>query len=193
MNFLIINAGTQVNGQGGTLNNAMTEIARRTLEAEGHAVVVTDLKNEYVVEDEVNKFLAADVVIVQTPGWWMTTPWQLVKYEDEVFMSPQLNGGDGRTRSDVTKKYGTGGFLTEKRYVLSSTWNAPLEAFTEPGQFFEGRGIDGVFFPLHKAFAFLGMKPYPSFMVNDVFKHPTIPEDFKRWVAYLKEHFGRAA
>ena len=91
------------------------------------------------------------------------------------------------------KKYGSGGFLTNKRYVLSTTWNAPLEAFTDPHQFFEDKGLDGLFMPFHKAMQFLGLKAYPSFMVNDVFKHPTIEADFKRWEAYLTEHFGQNA
>ena len=172
MNFLIVNAGCRINGQGGTLSAAMVELAERTLKHHGHCVVVTDLNEPYVVADEVKKILEADVLIFQTPGWWMTTPWQLIKYEDDVFVSPELCGGDGRTRSDPEKKYGSGGFLTNKRYVLSTTWNAPLEAFTDPQQFF---------------------KAYPSFMVNDVFKHPTIEADFKRWEAYLTEHFGQNA
>ena len=80
--------------------------------------------------------------------------------------------------------------MTEKRYLISSTWNAPLEAFTEPDQFFEGRGIDGLFMPLHKTFEFIGMKKLPSFMANDVFKHPTIPADIERWKKHLKDLFG---
>lgn len=77
--------------------------------------------------------------------------------------------------------------------MLSTTWNAPLEAFTDPHQFFEGKGLDGLFMPFHKTMQFLGLKAYPSFMVNDVFKHPTIEADFKRWEAYLTEHFGQNA
>ncbi|MDO5532905.1 NAD(P)H-dependent oxidoreductase, partial [Sutterella sp.] len=113
MNFLILNAGCRNFGQGGTLSAAMVELAKKTLEGLGHAVEVTRLDDGWVIEDEVEKMLRADVVIIQTPGWWMSTPWQLKKYEDEVFVSPKLCGGDGRTRSDPTKKYGSGGFLTE--------------------------------------------------------------------------------
>ena len=81
MNFLIVNAGCRINGQGGTLSAAMVELAERTLKHHGHCVVVTDLNEPYVVADEVKKILEADVLIFQTPGWWMTTPWQLIKYE----------------------------------------------------------------------------------------------------------------
>ena len=31
------------------------------------------------------KFLWADVVIYQMPGWWMGAPWTVKKYLDEVF------------------------------------------------------------------------------------------------------------
>ena len=44
--------------------------------------------------------------------------------------------------------------------------------------------------PLHKTFEFIGMRKLPSFMVNDVFKHPTIPEDLERWNAHLTKLFG---
>ncbi|WP_410101522.1 hypothetical protein [Sutterella wadsworthensis] len=36
MNFLIINAGCRINGQGGTLSAAMAELAERTLKHHGH-------------------------------------------------------------------------------------------------------------------------------------------------------------
>ena len=74
--------------------------------------------------------------------------------------------------------------------MLSSTWNAPIQAFTEKDQFFEGKGIDGVFFWLHKAFAFIGMKPMESFICNDVLKNPKIDEDVKRWKDHIKKNFG---
>ncbi len=190
MNFFIINAGCRHFGQGGTLSKTFVETARETLEGFGHEVVVTNLDDGWVIEDEVKKILAADVVIVQSPGWWMSPPWQFKKYEDEVFVQPGISAGDGRSRHDPTKRYGTGGQLKNKRYLLSSTWNAPLEAFTDQDQFFEGRGIDGVWMPVHKTFEFIGMQRLPSFMANDVFKNPTIPEDLERWKKHLTELFG---
>lgn len=35
--------------------------------------------------------------------------------------------------------------------MLSVTWNAPVEAFNEFGNFFDGRGVDGVYFAFHKS------------------------------------------
>lgn len=59
---------------------------------------------------------------------------------DDVFTEGHgaLYASDGRTRSDASKKYGSGGLIQGKKYMLSLTWNAPLEAFTEKDQFFEG-------------------------------------------------------
>lgn len=62
----------------------------------------------------------------------------------------------------------------------------PLEAFEDPKQFFGGVGIDGVFLPLHRTMAFLGLKALPSFMANDVIKNPQIDADMKRFVAHLE-------
>ncbi len=190
---LIIDAGCQNFGKGGTLNHEFAALAAVELQKMGWSAEITLVDRDFDLEAEVAKVEAADAVIVQTPGWWMSTPWQLKRYEDQVFCSPKLCGGDGRSRANPEKKYGSGGFLTKKHYMLSSTWNAPLEAFTDPAQFFEGRGIDGVFMPLHKTFEFIGMKPLASFMANDVFKNPTIEADFERFKEHLATEFAKIA
>lgn len=190
MKFLILDAGCAFHGQGGELNHLFTKVAKDTLEALGHEVAVTEVGGDWEVEAEHEKIRAADVLVIQTPGWWMSPPWQLKRYEDEVFTTGGFTKGDGRTRTEPAKNYGTGGLLTEKRYLLSSTWNAPKEAFDEPDDFFEGRGIDGVFLPLHKTLQFLGMRPLASFMANDVLKNPQIEADLERWKAHLKSLFG---
>lgn len=111
--------------------------------------------------------MAADAIIMQFAGWWMGQPWQLKRWEDLVFTRPEIASGDGRSRTDRTAIYGTGGRNTQKTYMLSSTWNAPLEAFNEPMQFFEAKGIDGLLFPMHKTFQFIGMRPLPSFIAQE--------------------------
>lgn len=185
----IINAGVTSSFAGGTLNAHYTQMAKELLEAKGYEVEVTCLDKPWDNAAEVEKFVSADVVILQTPGYWMSTPWQVKKYFDDTLADPRIaGGGDGRHRG-TDCKYGTGGILTDKKYMLSSTWNAPLEAFTDPNQFFEGVGIDGVFLPLHKAFQFIGMKPLPSFMANDVLKNPTHEQDFARFKEHINANF----
>lgn len=190
LNILIVDAGCKFHGGGSTLNHALSQRAAELLKGFGHKVTVTEVDRDFDPDEEAAKFAQADSIIVQFPGWWMSYPWQLKRYIDEVFMRPAINPNDGRSRHDHTRLYGTGGTLTGKTYMLSTTWNAPIDAFTEPLQFFEGRGIDGVLFPVHKAFQFIGMRPTTSFIINDVFKHPTITDDFKRFDEHLTRFYG---
>lgn len=191
-NVLIIDGGVKHGFASGELNHHYAKMASDLLTANGCTVSISRVDSDYDIATEVEKFASANVVIVQTPGYWMSIPWQLKKYIDEIFGDPKLCGGDGRHRNDADCKYGTGGKLIDKHYLISSTWNAPLEAFTDPTQFFEGRGIDGLFMPLHKTFAFLGVKALPSFMANDVLKNPTHEQDFERFKEHLLEHVVKA-
>ena len=149
-NVLILDAGCQNYGKGGELNHYLSRIAEEELTKLGWNVEITLIDSQWETAAEAEKIKKADVIIVQTPGWWMSTPWQLKRYEDLVFVQP---------------------------------------GFDRKGDFFEGRGVDGVFFPLIKAFEFLGMKQLPSFMCNDVVKNPHIGEDVKRWKEHLRRVF----
>lgn len=182
-----IDAGVAYGHSKGELSHHYVRKGRELLEALGWTTDAVEIQNGWNVDEEVERILKADLLVIQTPGWWMSTPWQLKKYEDEVFVRPELCGGDGRSRSDASKLYGSGGFLTDKHYMLSSTWNAPAEAFADPQQFFGGVGIDGVFLPLHRTMAFLGLKPVPSFMANDVHKNPTFEADQDRFEASIRK------
>ncbi len=111
---------------------------------------------------------------------------------DEVYsagMDGTLCQGDGRTRSDASKQYGTGGSLTGKRYMLSLTFNAPKDAFGDPGQYLlQGRSVDDLFFPMHMNFRFFGMEPLDTFVCYDVMKNPQIENDLARFEAHLDQH-----
>ncbi len=74
------------------------------------------------------------------------------KYMDEVFTAGAgtLYANDGRHRVSPTEGYGTGGLLQGRRHMLSLTWNAPREAFTREGDFFEGLGVDALYMHFHK-------------------------------------------
>ncbi|VFS38584.1 modulator of drug activity B [Escherichia coli] len=56
----------------------------------------------------------------------MGAPWTVKKYIDDVFTEGHgtLYASDGRTRKDPSKKYGSGGLVQGKKYMLSLTWNA---------------------------------------------------------------------
>ena len=191
---LIVNAGIRAQGKSGKLNEEMTRLAREAFEAAGVKTLLTDLNNEWTLEEENEKILAADLILVQTPIWAMSTPRHYTRWQDEVLTHPKICGTDGRTRTDPDKKYGSGGFLTSKHYWLSTTWNAPKKALDEPGEFFDARGIEEVLLPLHKQFAYMGMKPFlPTFAVRDVYKNPTVEADLLRWQATLKEAVKKLA
>lgn len=191
--ILIVNASKNFGHSQGKLNDYLSEVAKRTLTTLGHDVKTTRIDDGYDTSAEAEKILWADAVIYQFPAWWMEAPWIMKKYVDEVFTAGhgKLYESDGRTRSDASKKYGSGGLSRGKNYMFSMTWNAPAEAFTEPGQFFEGKGIDGVLFPFHKANQFLGMSPLPTFMCNDVIKQPDIENDVMRYKVHLEKTFPK--
>ena len=176
----------------GQLNDTLTEVADGTLRDLGHDVRIVRADSDYDVKAEVQNFLWADVVIWQMPGWWMGAPWTVKKYIDDVFTEGHgtLYASDGRTRKDPSKKYGSGGLVQGKKYMLSLTWNAPMEAFTEKDQFFHGVGVDGVYLPFHKANQFLGMEPLPTFIANDVIKMPDVPRYTEEYRKHLVEIFG---
>lgn len=187
---LILDCGCTNFGKGGNLNHYYTQVAEKEFKSLGYQVEITQVGEPWEIEKEVRKIQWADVIILQTPGWWMTTPWQFVRYMDLVFIQPGIVGNDGRHNDRPTENYGKGGILTEKRYMISSTWNAPKEAFEREHDFFEAKGIDGVFFHIHKAFQFLGMKPLPSFMANDVVKNPKLNEDLCRFKKHIEIVFA---
>lgn len=190
-NILIINGAKQFAHSNGQLNDTLTDFAETHLHSLGHTVQITRTDHAYEAAQEVEKFLWADVIIYQMPGWWMGAPWTVKKYIDDIFTlgHGSLYANDGRSRSDASKKYGSGGLIQGKKYMLSLTWNAPIEAFNEPDQFFEGVGVDGVYLPFHKANQFLGMQPLDTFIVNDVIKMPDVPRYIDEYRSHLNTLF----
>ena len=191
-NILIINGAKTFAHSGGELNDTLAELAKTVLGELGHSVEITRADSLYDADEEVQKYLWADTVIYQMPGWWMGAPWTVKKYIDDVFTAGHgsLYANDGRSRSDASKKYGSGGLIHAKKYMLSLTWNAPIEAFSEPDQFFHGAGVDGVYLPFHKANQFLGMQALPTFMVNDVIKAPEIAAYKAQYRSHLMQEFS---
>lgn len=192
-NILMINGHEHYVYSPGKLNAAMQELAIATLEEKGYTVQTTVVQNGYNAQEELDKHVWADCLIVQSPVNWMMVPWSLKKYFDEVFtagMGAILCKNDGRTADKPKQGYGTGGLLTGKKYALSLTFNAPLEAFDNPNEYlFQGKSVDDLFFPVHMNYRFFGMEALPTFAAFDVMKNPTIESDFQRYQKFLNEHF----
>ncbi len=195
-NIFIINAHEEYPFSPGKLNAALVEQAQNNLTLKGYDVKITTMKDDYDVDAEVAKHQWADAIILQTPVNWMEVPWSFKRYMDYVYsagMDGRLCAGDGRTRQDPNKQYGTGGALNNKKYMLSLTFNAPQAAFGDPNQwFFEGKTIDDLFWPMHLNFKFFGMEPLPTFVCFDVMKNPDIENDFIRFEDHLNQNFNAA-
>ncbi|MBM9401119.1 NAD(P)H-dependent oxidoreductase [Gluconacetobacter azotocaptans] len=188
-NILLLNGGKAFAHSHGRLNDTLHDVALQVLTDAGFAMRQTRIDAGYAIEEEVGNILWADLVIYQMPGWWMGAPWIVKKYMDEVFTAGHgsLYANDGRSRAHPERKYGSGGLLDGKRYMLSLTWNAPVDAFVDPAQFFDGQGVDAVYFPFHKANQFLAMSPLPTFLATDVIKAPDVEGTIARYRGHLSE------
>jgi len=119
-------------------------------------------------------------------------PWSFKKYMDDVYtagMGGALCVGDGRNEEQPKKNYGTGGTLTGKKYMMSLTFNAPAEAFNDDSEFFEGKSVDDLMFPMHMNFKFFGLTPMETIACFDVMKNADVENDFKRFEAHIHAHF----
>lgn len=187
-NILLINGHQKHEMAKGELNKALMDIAESLFARNDYAVRTTVVDDGYEPAEEVKKFQWADVIIFYTPVYWMSLPYGFKKYIDEVYMQGYgvMFVDDGREQGG---KYGSGGLLQGKKYMLVTTWNAPAEAFSDKDQFFEGKTPDEVLFPFHKAQEFIGLKPLPGFSCHDVIKNPQIESDLERYSAHLNAVF----
>ncbi|MEM9158001.1 MAG: NAD(P)H-dependent oxidoreductase [Verrucomicrobiota bacterium] len=194
-NVFIINAHEQYPFSEGRLNASLVAKAKTCLERNNYAVRITTMQEDLDIDREIANHQWADLVMLQTPVNWMGVPWSFKKYMDLVYtqgMDGRLCAGDGRTRSDASKQYGQGGTLEGKRYMLSLTFNAPVEAFDDTDQYlFEGKSVDDLFLPTHMNFRFFGMTRMDTFACYDVMKNPNIEGDFSRFEEHLKAQFAK--
>ena len=171
---LIINAHQYYeNIAEGKLTQHYIDKANEFCIANGFEVKNTAIDKGYNVQEEVEKFAWADYILFQYPVYWMTVPWISKKYIDEVFstgVGTVTYQSDGRSRDDASKKYGSGGLMTQKKYMLSLTYNCPTGEFNNKDGFFEGLSVDEANFAVHKTFQFCGAKQLETYSVHDIFK-----------------------
>ncbi len=156
----------------------------------GFEVKHTHIEKGYDVEEECQKFEWADYVLFQYPVYWMGVPWITKKYFDETFTQGRHYTSDGRSRSDESKTYGTGGLLKGKKYMLSVTYNCPISEFDNPKGFFDGLSLDQAHVATHKTFEFCGLKPLKTYSVHDIFKGDLdLTKELEKFEAVLTENF----
>ena len=172
--ILLLNLHQKYEGfANGNLTHDLMNEAKKFFLDHGYEVRETAIDEGYDVAEELEKFTWADTIFVQSPVYWMGLPWLAKKYIDETF-----SGGnntvtyvsDGRSRDDASKKYGSGGLMQGKKYMLSFTYNCPTSEFNNPDGFFEGMSVDQANVALHKTFQFCGATPLSSYSVHDVYK-----------------------
>lgn len=191
-NVLIINGHQYYPFSEGKLNATLVDKAATMLEAKGYSTRIVTMSDNIDVKKELENHQWADVVLFQSPVNWMGITWSFKKYMDEVYtagMGGALCVGDGRTEEAPKKNYGMGGALTNTKYMMSLTFNAPEEAFNDADEFFNGKTVDDLMFPMHMNFKFFGMQPMPTFACFDVMKNADVENDFKRFEAHINEHF----
>ena len=154
-------------------------------------VKFTQVGDNYNTKDEVEKFKWADIVIYHTPIWWFQIPFGFKKYIDDVFTEGHQNGiyaSDGRSRKNPDINYGTGGLMHGKKYILTTSWNAPKTAFTLDNEFFDQRSVDeGVMFGFHKMNAFTGMELLATHHFHDMEKNADVPYELHNYSVFLND------
>ena len=193
---LLINAHlTYPNWSEGKLNDSFYQAAKDFFISNSFQVLETAVEKGYTPEEEVEKHLQADIVILQMPVNWFGAPWIYKKYVDEVFNSGLLSQkfltGDGRTRKDLSKQYGTGGKMQGKKFMICATWNAPAEAFDNPKQkLYKGKSASDLFLNITSNYAFCGYDVITEYNCFDIFKREDIAKDIENYPLYLTKAFN---
>jgi modulator of drug activity B len=190
---LIINAHlTYPNWTEGALNNAFQNVAKDFFQAKGYEVLETQIESGYTIEEEVEKHLETAIVILQMPVNWFGAPWIYKKYADEVFNSglhsQKFLSGDGRTREDATKQYGSGGKMQGRKFMICATLNAPKEAFDNPEQnLLQGKSAADLFLNITSNYRFCGYDIAPEFNCYNIFKRDDIANDLESYPLHLEK------
>lgn len=196
-NIFIINGGQSFGHSGGKFNRTLLDLDRAFFTKDnGFSLRTTDINEPYDLDEEVSKYVWADVVIYHFPVWWFGMPHALKEYVDKVFTAGHRNGmyySDGRKAENPEVNYGTGGLLQGRKYLVTSTWNAPETAFTLPDEFFEQRSVDdGVLFGFHKMNEFLSLDRIEGIHFHEMEKNVTserIAEYKARYQTFLSATF----
>ena len=193
-NVLIINGHQYYkNIAEGKLTQSYIDKADSFFKENGFSVKHSIVDKEYDVNEEVQKFAWADFILFQYPVYWMSLPWKTKKYVDEIFsagVGKVTYVSDGRSRDDESKKYGSGGLMNDKKYMLSLTYNCPTSEFDNKDGFFEGLSLDEANYAVHKTFQFCGAKQLETYSVHDIFKGDlNLDTELEKFEKLLRKNF----
>ena len=193
-NVLIINGHQRYDQIAeGKLTKLFIDSASDFLTENGLNVKHSVIESAYDVSDELEKLAWADYILFQYPVYWMGVPWITKKYIDEIF-SAGVNTvtyvSDGRSRDDASKRYGSGGLMQGKKYMLSLTYNCPDSEFDNKDSFFDGLSLDEANVATHKLFQFCGAEPLETYAIHDIFKGDLdMDSELTRFKATLQRNF----
>lgn len=190
-NVLIINGHQKYDVVAeGKLTKNFIDTANDFFTKNGFNVKNSIVESDYNIEEEGEKFKWADFILFQYPVYWMGVPWLTKKYIDEVFAQGIAYQSDGRSSKDSSKRYGSGGLLNGKKYMLSLTYNCPISEFDNKDGFFDGLSLDESHVATHKTFQFCGLKPMKTYSVHDIFKGDLdMNVEIKKFNEVLEENF----
>ncbi|MEX2461571.1 MAG: NAD(P)H-dependent oxidoreductase [Paenibacillaceae bacterium] len=179
-NILIINGHEYFSFAKGDLNRTISLTMVEKL-GKKYNVKTTVVQAGYDIKEEQEKFQWADTVIIQTPVYWYSYPGLFKKYIDAVY-EQEIFYRSG-------KVYGTNGLFSDKKYMLSVTWAAEEDLFSNEKTFFDGKSMDDVLVAMHKNQQFVGMKPLKTLSTHQAL-NPNIDECLKKVNEHLKEVFS---
>ena len=194
--ILIINGGHQFAHSPGLFNKTLlNEDVNYFNSLDEYEIKTTQVDEAYDTLEEVEKLKWADVIIYHTPVWWFQIPFKFKEYLDKVLTEGHQKGiyhSDGRTRKNPAINYGTGGQLHGRKYLVTTSWNAPKEAFEWKGEFFDQTSVDkGVLFGFHKMNQFIGLEHLDSLHFHDMEKNADVPKELSRYKSFLNYHFKK--
>lgn len=177
-NILIINGHQKTDFSEGLLNKTLTEETKKFLSIR-HLVKESVIENGYDTEQEQEKFKWAHDIIFQYPIYWFSAPSLLQQYIQDVYAY-------GIFYAFSSEGYGKGGLLKGRRFMLSTTWNSPREAF---GHDFweECAEPKDALIAMRKTQEFVGLKEIPMFSCHNVVKKPNV----ETYLTELKQHLDR--
>ncbi|KGX92354.1 flavodoxin [Pontibacillus halophilus JSM 076056 = DSM 19796] len=180
-NILIINGHQYYPFAKGQLNKTLFDEIVSNIEG-SYKVQTTVIDDGYDVKEEQEKFKWADAIIMQTPLYWFSLPGATKTYFDLVYEYGVFFGGES--------EYGNGGLMTGKKFMISTTWNAPEYAFNDESKFFQGKTLDEALDHLHNMNKYVGMEPMKSFGAHDVIANPDVEKYVTELRQHLKEQFN---
>jgi modulator of drug activity B len=145
----------------GELNKALAQKALEVLSPH-FDVTLTNIAEGYDYLEERQKLLSHDLVIMQFPVYWFSTPHYLKHYMDDVYISHEFWHS-----SNHFLDYGRCGRL-KANYMLSVTFNSPQGAFLASGVA-NGRSPDDLLASVHLTQQYIGMQPLPTFAATNVY------------------------